>query len=120
MLNKEVGDKEAERMAYWNLGIAYSSLYDFPETIEVYQRNVNIAKEIGNKKSEAMGYIKLGCLDNSRGDFRKVIEFNQQGLVIAKEIGDNVLEGKAYMVSQTQSSSIRRMAISQTRLEIEN
>ena len=70
-------------MAYWNLGIAYSSLYDFPKTIEFYQKNVSIAKEIGNKKSEAMGYIKLGCLDNSRCDFREVIEFNQQGLVIA-------------------------------------
>ena len=56
---KEVGDKEAAERAYWNLGGAYSSLYDFPKTIEFYQKNVSIAKEIGNKKSQAMGYIKL-------------------------------------------------------------
>ena len=47
-------------MAYWNLGIAYSSLYDFPKTIEFYQKNVSIAKEIGDKESEGDGYINLG------------------------------------------------------------
>ena len=61
-------------MAYWNLGIAYSSLYDFPKTMEVYQKNVSIAKEVNNKKSEKVEYINLGgvyCDD--LGDFRKVV-----------------------------------------------
>ena len=59
-------------MAYWNLGIAYSSLYDFPKTIEFYQKNVSIAKEIGNKKSEEMGYNWLGCVYcDDLGDFSK-------------------------------------------------
>ena len=59
-------------MAYWNLGIAYSSLYDFPKTIEFYQKNVSIAKEIGNKKSEEMGYNWLGFVYcDDLGDFSK-------------------------------------------------
>ena len=40
---KEVLDNEAEERAYWNLGIAYSSLYGFPKAIEFYQKNVSIA-----------------------------------------------------------------------------
>ena len=52
---KEVGDKESEGSAYWNLGIAYSSLYDFPKAIEFYQKEVSIAKEIGDKKIRRNG-----------------------------------------------------------------
>ena len=70
---KEVGDKETEIMAYWNLGIAYSSLYDFSKAIEFYQKNVSIAKEVEDKKSEEEGYINLAWVYSSRGDFRKVV-----------------------------------------------
>ena len=71
-------------MAYWNLGIVYSSLYDFPKTIEFYQKNVSIAKEVEDKKSEEEGYINLAWVYSSRCDFRKVVESHQQGLAIAK------------------------------------
>ena len=60
-------------MAYWNFGIAYSSLYDFSKAIEFYQKNVSIAKEVEDKKSEEEGYINLAWVYSSRGDFRKVV-----------------------------------------------
>ena len=80
-----------------SIGIAYSSLCDFPKAMEFYQKNVSVAKEIGNKKSEEDGYINLGVVYcDDLGDFRKVIEFFQQGLAIAKEVGDKETERKAY------------------------
>ena len=88
VIAKEVGEKVVEGKAYWNLSIAYSSLYDFRKAIDFYQKIVSIAKETENKRLEGISYIALGCVSDPRCDFRKAIEFNQKGLVIAKEAGD--------------------------------
>ena len=97
VIAKEVGDKESEGKAHGHLGIAHSSLYDFPKAFEFYQKKVSIAKQINNKKSEKAEYINLGgvyCDDV--GDFRNAIAFFRQGLAIAKEVGDKETEIMAY------------------------
>ena len=103
-------------MAYWNLGIAYSSLYDFPKAGEFYQKNANIAKEIGDKKSEEMAYNWLGCMYcDSLHDFRKAVELKRSETKRKNElfIGTWVLRINISMMSQKQSISIRRKLASQ-------
>ena len=96
-ITKEVGDKETVKRAYWNLGGAYSSLYDSQKQSSSIRRMSVSQKrlEIKNQKKWVTTCLVV-CTVTSLGDFRKAIDFFQQGLAIAKEVGDKESEGRAY------------------------
>ena len=61
---KEVGDKETEIMAYWNLGIAYSSLYAISQKQSSSIRRMSVSLKrlkIKNQKKRDTSTLP-GCI----------------------------------------------------------
>ena len=95
-MQKKVGDRAGEGIAYGNLGIAYQSVGNFKQAIEYHHQGLSIAKEVGDRAGEGIAYGNLGNAYQSLGNFKQAIEYNHQHLSIAKEVGDRAGEGIAY------------------------
>lgn len=95
-VNKKLGCREGEGIAWEYLGIAYCELGDYFQAIECFQQHLDIAREIGNRRWEAhvLGHY-LGLIHHSLGNYSQALECHYQHLNVAREAIDRSGEAGA-------------------------
>ena len=94
---QEIKDREGERKALGNLGLAYRALGNYSKAIEHLQQQLDISREIQNRQGEGNALLNLGVTYRNLGDYTKAIEYLQQTLDIAREIKNRQAEGNALL-----------------------
>jgi tetratricopeptide (TPR) repeat protein len=87
--------KDAQVMAFGNLGLAYDNLGEYQRAIECHEQALVISREIGDRRGEGNALGNLGIAYDNLGDYHKSIEYMEQVLVLMREIGDRRGEGNA-------------------------
>ena len=57
---REVGDRQGERAALNNLGVAYTRLSQYDTALTFYEQALSIAREVGDRRGEGMALGNLG------------------------------------------------------------
>jgi tetratricopeptide (TPR) repeat protein len=92
---RQLGQRDWEKIALGNLGIAYRHLGETRRAIEFYQQSLAIARETGDRLGEAAATGNLGAAYADLGEFHRAIEFFEQHLDMARKIGDRLGEATA-------------------------
>ncbi|MEM6432641.1 MAG: CHAT domain-containing protein, partial [Cyanobacteria bacterium P01_D01_bin.115] len=82
-----------EGRALGNLGLAYYSLSDYDQAIDLYQQQLTITQEISDRAGEGRALGNLGNVYLSLGEYEQAIDLYQRNLAIARGIGDRAMEG---------------------------
>ena len=93
---RELTDRYAEGVAYFNLGNSYQRLGECTKAIDFFERHQKIMKELGDRHGEGSAYSSLGIVHQGRGDFKTAIDYHERHLKVVKELGYRSAEGKAY------------------------
>ena len=92
---REIKNREGERKALGNLGLAYRALGNYAKAIEFLQQQLDIAREIKDRQGEGNALGNLGVTYRNLGNYAKAIDYLQQQLNIAREIKDRQEECNA-------------------------
>ena len=94
-VNKRIGFKAGEGMAYGNLGIAFQMSGDFKKAKDCHKKQLDIALELKDRTGEGCAYGNLGSVYYCMNDMEQAIGFFKLNLSISKEVGQRASEGRA-------------------------
>ncbi|MFG6094032.1 tetratricopeptide repeat protein [Leptothoe sp. ISB3NOV94-8A] len=80
--------RQGEAVLLDNLGIAYHSLGEYGQAIDLHQQALDIKQAIGDRNGEANSLGNLGLVYYSLGKYGRAIDLHQQALDIKQAIGD--------------------------------
>ena len=95
VIYREIKNRQGEGMALNNIGLAYTSLFDYTKGIDFFEKSLAVAREIKDRQGEARALGNLGSTYIDLRDYAKAINYSEQRLVIAREIKDPRGEGMA-------------------------
>ena len=84
----ELGDREKEKTAFFNLGELHKSLEEYDQAQTYFEKALIIAEEDGDIYRQGVAIGKLGNLCNFRGDYIKAKCLHKRALEISVKIGD--------------------------------
>lgn len=102
-----LADRQGERKALNQLGVAWADLGEARKAIEFYEESLVIARETGSRDGEKHTLSNLGNAWAALGNYRMAIEYHQSHYAIAREIGDRRAEGNALNNLGNASASLR-------------
>lgn len=85
---RDAGEREAEMIAFGNLGNAHGAYYDKVKAEECYREVLDLAQELDNLGFEAQALGALGEAHNSRGEHREAVRKFRRRLALARRIQD--------------------------------
>ncbi len=88
-----LGNNQEKQINLGNLGIAYNSMGNSHQSIELFLQAIKIAREIEDRWHEGNWTSNLGIAYKNLGNARKAIEFYEKALFINREIGNRRGEG---------------------------
>lgn len=94
-VNKTIGFKAGQGIAYDNLGIAFQMSGDFKQAIVCHKEQLNIALELKDRAGEGRAYGNLGSAYYSMNNMEQAIDYFKLNLHISKEVGQRAGEGRA-------------------------
>ena len=88
ILQKEIGDREAEASSLNNIGLSYKKLGNFEKAIEYYEQTVIIDEESGNVAESAKTLNNIGMIYRAWGKYDQAIEHFERSLEVKKILND--------------------------------
>jgi len=90
-----ITDPYLNRQNLSGLGLAYYSLGDYQQAIELHTQSLAIARETGSPEGESTALGNLGICHECLGDYRQAIGLTTRSLAIARETGSRPAESSA-------------------------
>ncbi len=91
-----IGDQRGIANVYGNIGAIHQELGNFDQTLEMYQKSVEIKKQIGDEPNLAQTYCNMGVLYNTMGDTEQSLAYYHKALNIMERIGDRHNAARTY------------------------
>jgi tetratricopeptide (TPR) repeat protein len=92
---QRLGNRQAQRSAMNNLGLAYRQLGESQTTISYLEQALALARELGDRYNEGVALGNLGAAYADLGESQTTISYLEQALALAHELGDREGEGVA-------------------------
>ena len=86
-------NRQGERNALGNLGVAYMHLGDMVSAIRFYKQSLRISRELGERSEEGDSLNNLGVAHANLGKIQRAIEFYNQSLKIGRELNNRRAQG---------------------------
>jgi tetratricopeptide (TPR) repeat protein len=89
-LSQQTGNKEAESLSNYHLGVPYKYLGDYETAMNYFLRGLSIAQpeSVTYWVSKSYPLKQIGLIYFETGDFINAINYYHQSLSLAKEAGD--------------------------------
>lgn len=81
-------NKEAQAVAYGNLGIIYRTRGDLDRSVEYHEKALVLNKELVRIQGMAGDYCNLGIIYGTRGDLERSIKYIEAALVLSRGLAD--------------------------------
>lgn len=87
VLKRSESNKNAQAVAYGNLGIVYRIRGDLGWALGYHEKALALNREVGSMEGMASDYGNLGIVYRIRGDLDRAIEYHEKSLTIERELG---------------------------------
>ncbi len=71
---KKISENQNDPLANYNLGVAYTKVYDFIKALEYYKKAVSIKPELYN------AYINIGSIYSLQKDYNKAVKYYKKAI----------------------------------------
>ena len=95
-LNKKLGNLNAQRVIYNNIGMIYSDEEDYPKAIEFFGESLNISRQMNRRADIAASLLSIAHALSESGALPQAVTNLEEAKAIALELNDEKLLRNTY------------------------
>ena len=90
------------------IGIVHTSLGNYAEALEYYQKSLAINEAIGDRNGVASLLFHIGILYEKQGRYSQALDFAERAATVAREIGDSAVLWRARVCAGSAYRTLNR------------
>jgi serine phosphatase RsbU (regulator of sigma subunit) len=95
-LNKRIGNLNAQRTLYNNIGMIYTDEENFPKALENFNKSLDIARQMNRKPDIAAALINMANVQSEWGKHHDSAKTLEEAHMLARELNDEKLLRNCY------------------------
>ncbi|PKP36474.1 MAG: hypothetical protein CVT98_07825, partial [Bacteroidetes bacterium HGW-Bacteroidetes-15] len=95
-LNKKIGNQNAIKTIYNNIGMIYTDEEDFPKAIEYFNKSLEISRKMNRKHDVASTLLNIANVKSELGSYTDAAKVLDEATTLGKELNDERLLRNCY------------------------
>lgn len=96
VLNKQIGNLNAQQVIHNTVGGIYIDEEDYPNALESYQKALTIARQVKRKPEIASNLINVGTVQSEWGKYSDAVKTIEDAHTLAKELNNEQMLRRCY------------------------
>ena len=95
-LNKKIGNLNAIKTLFNNIGLIYIENEDFPEALNVFSKSLEVSRQMNRKADIAASLLNLANVQSEMSNYKEALKTLDEATSLSKELNDERLLRNCY------------------------